>query len=85
MMSWNIWLLPVITETVTFHVYQDERKVEAIGAIYQIPYKRFFLETHSQQGTLVTQEGAFHSITSSATRRGDSSPPSRGKLLPEFS
>src|SRR5271157_157322 len=42
---------------ITFHIVQDEREVESIGAVYQIPYKRFFLETHSQVDSLVHSLG----------------------------
>jgi hypothetical protein len=49
--------LDSLTEPITFHVVQDEREVEAIGAIYQIPYKRFFVETPSQVDSLVQKLG----------------------------
>ena len=49
--------LDSLTEPITFHIFQDEREVEAIGALYQIPYKRFFLETHSQVDSLVQKLG----------------------------
>jgi type IV secretion system protein VirB4 len=49
--------LDSLTEPITFHVVQDEREVEAIGALYHIPYKRFFLETHSQVDSLVQKLG----------------------------
>jgi len=37
--------LDSLTEPITFHILQDEREIEGIGALYQIPYKRFFVET----------------------------------------
>src|SRR5580658_10569075 len=49
--------LDSLTEPITFHIFQHEREVEAIGALYQIPYKRFFLETHSQADSLVQKLG----------------------------
>ena len=42
---------------ITFHIVQDEREVESIGAVYKIPYKRFFLETRSQVDSLVHSLG----------------------------
>lgn len=49
--------LDSLTEPITFHIVQDEREVESIGAVYQIPYKRFFLETRSQVDSLVHRLG----------------------------
>ena len=49
--------LDSLTESITFHIAQDKREVEAIGAIYQMPYKRFYLETHSQVDSLVQKLG----------------------------
>jgi type IV secretion system protein VirB4 len=49
--------LDSLTEPITFHVVQDEREVEAIGALYHIPYKRFFVEAHSQVDSLVQKLG----------------------------
>jgi hypothetical protein len=49
--------LDSLTEPITFHVVQDEREVEAVGALYQVPYKRFFLETRSQVDSLVLKLG----------------------------
>ena len=49
--------LDSLTEPITFHIVQDEREVEAVGALYQIPYKRFFVETHSQVDSLVLKLG----------------------------
>ncbi|MDA4127600.1 MAG: hypothetical protein OK452_10450 [Thaumarchaeota archaeon] len=49
--------LDSLTEPITFHIVQDEREVESIGAVYQIPYKRFFLETRSQVDSLVHKLG----------------------------
>jgi len=49
--------LDSLTEPITFHIVQDERNVESIGAAYQIPYKRFFLEMHSQADSLVRKLG----------------------------
>jgi hypothetical protein len=49
--------LDSLTEPITFHIVQDEREVESIGAAYQIPYKRFFLETRSQVDSLVRKLG----------------------------
>src|SRR5437667_1982599 len=45
--------LDSLTEPIAFHIIQDEREVESIGAVFRIPYKRFFLETHSQTDSLV--------------------------------
>ncbi|MGP8057106.1 MAG: VirB4 family type IV secretion system protein [Nitrososphaerales archaeon] len=42
---------------ITFHIVQDEREVESIGAVYKIPYKRFFLEARSQVDSLVHSLG----------------------------
>src|SRR5207244_9457532 len=49
--------LDSLTEPIAFHIVQDEREVEAVGAIYQIPYKRFFVEAHSQVDSLVQKLG----------------------------
>jgi hypothetical protein len=49
--------LDSLTEPISFHIVQDEREVEAIGAIYQIPYKRFFVETCTQVDSLVQRLG----------------------------
>src|ERR1700719_607897 len=49
--------LDSLTEPITFHIVQDEREVEAVGALYQIPYKRFFVETRSQVDSLVLKLG----------------------------
>jgi type IV secretion system protein VirB4 len=49
--------LDSLTEPITFHIVQDERVVEGIGAMYQIPYKRFFVETRSQVDSLVLKLG----------------------------
>ena len=49
--------LDSLTEPITFHIVQDEREVEAVGALYQVPYKRFFVETHSQVDSLVLKLG----------------------------
>src|ERR1700730_2712950 len=49
--------LDSLTEPITFHIVQDEREVEAIGALYQIPYKRFFVETRSQADSLIQKRG----------------------------
>ncbi|TLX93428.1 MAG: hypothetical protein E6K96_09485, partial [Thaumarchaeota archaeon] len=45
--------LDSLTEPIAFHIIQDEREVESIGAVFRIPYKRFFVETHSQVDSLV--------------------------------
>ncbi len=50
--------LDSLTEQITFHIVQDEREVGAIGALYQIPYKRFFVETPSQADSLFLKLGA---------------------------
>ncbi len=49
--------LDSLTEPITFHIVQDEREVEAVGALYKVPYKRFFVETHSQVDSLVLKLG----------------------------
>ncbi|HUH99844.1 MAG TPA: hypothetical protein VLY65_02265, partial [Nitrososphaerales archaeon] len=49
--------LDSLTEPITFHIVQDEREVGAIGALYQIPYKRFFVETPSQADSLILKLG----------------------------
>ena len=49
--------LDSLTEPIKFHIVQDETEVESIGAAYQIPYKRFFLETGSQDDPLVRRLG----------------------------
>src|SRR5579863_829601 len=49
--------LDSLTEPITFHIVQDEREVEAVGALYQVPFKRFFLETRSQMDSLVLKLG----------------------------
>src|ERR1035441_8038478 len=49
--------LDSLTEPIAFHVVQDEREVEAIGALYHIPYKRFFVEAQSQVDSLVQKLG----------------------------
>jgi hypothetical protein len=49
--------LDSLIEPITFYIVQDEREVEAIGAMYQIPYKRFFVETSSQVDSLVQKLG----------------------------
>ncbi len=68
--------LDSLTESITFHIIQDEREVESIGAAYQIPYKRFLLETHSQVDSLVRKLGTrmtrVHAIP--AIGRADVSP-----------
>src|SRR5208282_6671715 len=46
--------------------------------------EKFIVNAKIGQGILVTQEGRIPSTTSSATRRGDSSPRSRRKSQPEF-
>jgi type IV secretion system protein VirB4 len=49
--------LDSLTEPITFHIVQDEREVEAVGALYQVPYKRFFVEARSQVDSLVLKLG----------------------------
>jgi hypothetical protein len=49
--------LDSLTEPIKFHIVQDETEVESIGAAYQIPYKRFFLEMGSQADSLVRRLG----------------------------
>src|ERR1700730_4191178 len=49
--------LDSLTEPITFHIVQDEREGEAVGALYQVPYTRFFLETRSQVDSLVLKLG----------------------------
>ena len=49
--------LDSLTEPIKFHIVQDETEVESIGAAYQIPYKRFFLEIGSQADSLVRRLG----------------------------
>src|SRR5256712_524305 len=49
--------LDSLTEPIAFHIIQDEREVESIGAVFRIPYKRFFVETHSQVDSLVHKLG----------------------------
>jgi hypothetical protein len=49
--------LDSLMEPITFHIVQDEREVESIGALYNIPYKRFFVETRSQVDSLVQKLG----------------------------
>jgi hypothetical protein len=49
--------LDSLTEPITFHIVQDEREVGAVGALYQIPYKRFFVETPSQVDSLILKLG----------------------------
>src|SRR5713226_7823284 len=49
--------LDSLTEPITFHIVQDEREVEAIGALYRIPYKRFFVETRSLVDSLMNKLG----------------------------
>jgi hypothetical protein len=49
--------LDSLTEPITFHIVQDEREVGAVGALYQIPYKRFFVELPSQADSLVLKLG----------------------------
>src|SRR2546426_6140127 len=49
--------LDSLTEPIAFHVIQDERELESTGAVFRIPYKRFFLETHSQTDSLVHKLG----------------------------
>ena len=49
--------LDSLTEPIRFHIVQDETEVESIGATYQIPYKRFFLETGAQADSLVRRLG----------------------------
>jgi hypothetical protein len=57
--------LDSLTEPIRFHIVQDEAEVESIGAAYQIPYKRFFLEIGSQADSLVRRLGT--RMTRSAT------------------
>jgi hypothetical protein len=65
--------LDSLTEPITFHIVQDEREVEAVGALYQIPYKRFFVETPSQADSLVLKLGTrmtrVHAIPAIKTTR----------------
>jgi type IV secretion system protein VirB4 len=65
--------LDSLTEPITFHIVQDEREVGAVGALYQIPYKRFFVETPSQADSLVLKLGTrmtrVHAIPSIKTNR----------------
>src|ERR1700730_3145509 len=49
--------LDSLTEPITFHIVQDEREVMVIGAMYKIPYKRFFVETRSQVDSLIQKLG----------------------------
>src|SRR5580658_8867733 len=49
--------LDSLTEPITFHIVQDEREVGAVGALYRIPYKRFFVETPSQVDSLILKLG----------------------------
>ena len=49
--------LDSLTEPITFHIVQDEREVGAVGALYQIPYKRFFVEAPSQVDSLIMKLG----------------------------
>lgn len=49
--------LDSLTEPISFHIVQDEREVESIGAVYRIPYRRFFLQTGSQADSLVSTLG----------------------------
>jgi len=49
--------LDSLTEPITFHIVQDEREVGAVGALYQIPYKRFFVETPLQVDSLILKLG----------------------------
>ena len=49
--------LDSLTEPISFHIVQDEREVESIGAVYRIPYRRFFLRTESQVDSLVATLG----------------------------
>ena len=50
-------ILDTLTDPIKLHIVQDETEVESIGAAYQIPYKRFFLETGSQDDPLVRRLG----------------------------
>jgi len=65
--------LDSLTEPITFHIVQDEREVAAVGALYQIPYKRFFVETASQADSLILMLGTrmtrVHAIPSVKTTR----------------
>ena len=49
--------LDSLTAPIAFEVVEDERQVEAIGAAYTIPYKRFFLESPIQIDRLVASLG----------------------------
>src|SRR5438445_11941492 len=49
--------LDSLTEPIAFHIIQDEREVESTGAVFRIPYKQFFLETHSRADSLVHKLG----------------------------
>src|SRR2546422_11446122 len=49
--------LDSLTEPIAFHIIQDEREVESTGAVFRIPYKRFFLETRSQADSLAYKLG----------------------------
>ncbi|MGA2663440.1 MAG: hypothetical protein ABSF83_00645 [Nitrososphaerales archaeon] len=42
-----------LTEPIAFQVVDDEREMEALGAIFRTPYKRFFLESPTQIDSLV--------------------------------
>ena len=33
-----------LTEPISFHIVEDMREVDAVGVVYTIPYKRFFIE-----------------------------------------
>src|SRR5580704_11460825 len=65
--------LDSLTEPITFHIVQDERDVGAVGALYQIPYKRFFVEVPSQADSLILRLGTrmtrVHAIPSIKTTR----------------
>jgi hypothetical protein len=65
--------LDSLTEPIMFHIVQDEREVGAVGALYQIPYKRFFVETLSQVDSLVLKLGTrmtrVHAVPSFKTTR----------------
>src|SRR5450759_55449 len=65
--------LDSLTEPIMFHIVQDEREVGAVGALYQIPYKRFFVETLSQVDSLVLKLGTrmtrVHAVPSFNTTR----------------
>ena len=82
--------LDSLTEPITFHIVQDEREVEAIGALYQIPYKRFFVETRSQVDSLVhklgTRMARVHAIPSikMARRPSEVHRRLRGSLRPDL-